>query len=154
MTCVDPHSEVLLSLLGEDAKHITVVTKEVQRVPLSLFEELELNDIVFIDSSHVLKTGSDVCFELFEILPRLKAGVLVHFHDVFWPFEYPSEWVMAENRSWNELYVLRAFLMCNNKWDIIMFNDFLQRFERPLIERTFPQFLRNPGGALWIQKRL
>jgi hypothetical protein len=67
-------------------------------------------NVLFIDSTHVLRTGSDVCFELFEILPRLSPGVLVHIHDMFWPFEYPRSWVVEENRSWNELYAVRAFL--------------------------------------------
>ena len=64
----------------------------IQQVPVATFEALEAGDILFIDSTHVLRTGSDVCFELFEVLPRLASGVLVHFHDMFWPFEYPRLW--------------------------------------------------------------
>jgi hypothetical protein len=78
---------------------IRIVEDKVQNVPIALFEALGPGDILFIDSSHVLRTGSDVCFELFEILPALKSGVLVHIHDMFWPFEYPASWVLGENRS-------------------------------------------------------
>jgi len=94
-----------------------------------------------------------VCFELFEILPRLSSGVLVHFHDMFWPFEYPRTWVVDENRSWNELYGVRALLTDNDAWRVLLFNDYLARLERPMIESTYPQFLRNSGGALWLMRR-
>jgi hypothetical protein len=119
---------------------------------LELFEQLQPGDFLFIDSTHILRTGSDVCFELFEILPRLASGVIVHFHDVFWPFEYPAEWIVDENRSWNELYALRAFLTDNGKWKILFFNNYFAKLERSLVEKTFPTFLRNPGGALWLQR--
>jgi hypothetical protein len=76
-----------------------------------MFDVLDENDILFINSSHVAKTGSDVNFELFEILPRLKKGVIVHIHDILYPFEYPREWVIERNYSWNEVYAVRAFLM-------------------------------------------
>jgi hypothetical protein len=80
--------------------------------------------------------------------------VLVHFHDIYWPFEYPPTWVIDENRSWNELYAIRAFLMHNNAWDVVMFNDYLAKVERSVIEATFPQFLRNfIGSALWLTRK-
>jgi hypothetical protein len=100
-----------------------------------------------------MRTGSDVCFELFDILPRLRPGVLVHFHDIFWPFEYPYQWAVDENRSWNELYAVRAFLMDNPNWRIVMFNHYFATFQRSLIESTVPHFLKNTGGAFWIQKQ-
>ena len=76
-----------------------------------MFEKLEAGDVLFIDSSHVAKTGSDVNYLFFEVLPRLRRGVRVHVHDIFLPIEYPRDWVIDENRSWNEQYVLRALLM-------------------------------------------
>jgi hypothetical protein len=99
-----------------------------------------------------MSTGSDVCFELFEILPHLKSGVVVHFHDVFWPFEYPRYWVVEENRCWNELYGIRAFLTKNEQWTILFFNDYFARFEVETITETCQLFLKNPGGALWLRK--
>jgi hypothetical protein len=121
-------------------------------MPVELFQQLQCGDFLFIDSTHIVRTGSDVCFELFEILPRLAPGVIVHFHDIFWPFEYSRDWVVDENRSWNELYALRAFLTDNRNWGIMFFNDYFAKLERPLIENTFPTFLRNAGGALWMQR--
>ncbi len=124
-----------------------------QAVPLSYFDDLQRNDILFIDSTHVVKTGSDVVFELFEILPRLHSGVVVHFHDVFYPFEYPREWVIDRNYSWNELYALRAFLMGNRDWEILFFNDYMARTERPRLRQQAPEMLANPGGGLWLRRR-
>jgi Methyltransferase domain len=152
LTFIEPYPRLLLDLIGKAAARVRILDKPVQQVPLSAFDELQAGDILFIDSTHVLRTGSDVCFELFEILPRLVAGVIVHFHDMFWPFEYPRLWAVEENRSWNELYAVRAFLLQNNNWRIMLFNDYLGKLERPMIEATYPRFLRNPGGALWLQR--
>jgi predicted O-methyltransferase YrrM len=95
LTFIEPYPERLLSLINEkDRKSTKIIEKPVQSVDLSLFGQLEKNDILFVDSTHVSKAGSDVNFILFQILPLLKKGVLVHFHDVFYPFEYPREWVL------------------------------------------------------------
>src|SRR5262245_41881632 len=153
LTFVEPYPTLLLDLIGDAASHVRVFKNPVQQVPLSTFDALVAGDILFIDSTHVMRTASDVCFELFEILPRLARGVLVHFHDMFWPFEYPRSWAVDENRSWNELYGVRALLTNNDTWRISLFNDYLVRLERPMIEATYPQFLRNSGGALWLQRR-
>lgn len=153
LTFIEPHPELLRSLIGEAANTVAILERPVQETPLEVFEQLQAGDILFIDSTHVLRTGSDVCFELFEILPRLARGVLVHIHDMFWPFEYPRAWAVDDNRSWNELYAVRAFLAQNHAWRILMFNDYFGRIERPLIEATYPAFLRNPGGALWLERR-
>jgi hypothetical protein len=152
LTFIDPYPALLRDILGDAAGRVRIVETPVQRVPVSAFEALEAGDILFVDSTHVVRTGSDVCFELFEVLPRLARGVLVHIHDMFWPFEYSRQWVVDENRSWNELYAVRAFLSYNNSWRIILFNDYLAKLERPMIERTYPQFMRNSGGALWLQR--
>jgi hypothetical protein len=153
LTFIEPYPQRLLDLIGDAASRIRILDQPVQQTPLEIFEELGSGDVLFIDSTHVLRPGSDVCFELFQILPRLAKGVLVHFHDMFWPFEYPKGWIVEENRSWNELYAVRAFLICNEAWEVVMFNDYMATFESALIEATYPAFLRNPGGALWLQRR-
>ncbi len=153
LTFIEPHPRLLRDLLGEAAARVCIIERQVQHVPLDVFTSLQANDILFIDSTHVLRTGSDVCFELFEILPRLAQGVIVHIHDMFWPFEYPRDWVIDENRSWNEVYAVRAFLANNAEWNILMFNDWMIRFEHALIERTFPSFLQGAGCGLWLQRR-
>lgn len=152
LTFIDPHPALAQGLIGKTSVPVTVLGVEVQKVPLDTFDVLQSGDILFIDSTHVLRTGSDVCMELFEILPRLSAGVLVHFHDMFWPFEYPWPWVIDENRSWNELYAVRAFLSDNKAWRVLFFNDYFAKLERRLIEETYPRLLRNSGGALWLQR--
>jgi hypothetical protein len=104
-----------------------------------------------VDSSHVVKIGSDVAHIIFEILPRLKPGVIVHFHDVFYSFEYPKEWV-KEGRAWNEDYFLRAFLQYNSVFQILYFNSFMGQFYQNELERKMPLCLRNTGGSLWMKK--
>jgi hypothetical protein len=151
-TFVDPYPQLLISLIGKLTKSVRIIEMPIQQVPLAAFEALRAGDILFIDSTHVLRTGSDVCFELFEVLPRLASGVLVHFHDMFWPFEYPRLWAVDQNRSWNELYAVRAFLTNNDDWRVIFFNDYFAKTKRELIAASYPAFLKNSGGALWLQR--
>jgi predicted O-methyltransferase YrrM len=152
LTFVDPNPALLHTVIGKTRLAHEIIELPVQKVPEAVFESLAAGDILFIDSTHVLRTGSDVCFELFDILPRLPSGTLVHFHDMFWPFEYPSHWIIEEKRSWNELYAIRAFLSHNDKWEVVFFNDYFGKLNRPLVEATYPDFLRNTGGALWLRR--
>lgn len=150
---IDPHTDRLEGLLRSgDRERIEVIQARVQDVGLAVYDRLGPDDILFIDSTHVAKTGSDVVHHLARVLPRLRPGVLVHFHDVFYPFEYPEQWAVAENRSWNELYCLHAFLHSNPDWAIVFFNDFMARAHREALGRLMPLFLANPGGGLWLRK--
>lgn len=151
---IEPYPGLIRTLLSDAdlARHLLFAVP-VQEVPVDLFRTLEDGDILFIDSSHVLKTGSDTHHELFEILPVLNPGVHVHLHDIFWPFEYPEAWVLDDNRSWNEAYALRAFLTGNSEFEITFFNDYFGRFCRDLIDGDMPLWGRNPGGSLWLRKR-
>jgi hypothetical protein len=151
MTFIEPYPDRLKSLL-KPVDACEIIQSAVQNVKLDRFDELQANDILFIDSTHVVKTGSDVVFELFEILPRLKPGVVVHFHDIFYPFEYPKRWVMEQNNSWNELYALRAFLTGNRDWEILFFNDYFAKMERDRVASNAPEILPNPGGGLWLRR--
>ena len=110
-----PRMEIRSSLegLGE------VVEERVELLPLSFFGDLQANDILFIDSSHTVRIGGDVVYEICEIIPRLKPGVIVHLHDIFLPKHYPREWVLKRNIFWAEQYLLQAFLAHNNEWKII-----------------------------------
>lgn len=152
LTFIEPFPDLLNSAVGSLPERVRLIEKPVQKVNLKLFEELRKNDILFIDSTHVAKSGSDVCFELFRILPLLSPGVLIHIHDVFWPFEYPAQWVLKENRSWNETYMLRAFLSHNKNYKIMFWNDFFIRHFYSEVHRDYPNFLKNTGGALWLRK--
>jgi hypothetical protein len=154
ITFIEPYPALLESLLKpEDKGTVEIIASDVQDVKPHVFDDLQQNDFLFIDSTHIVKTGSDVVYELFDVLPRLRPGVIVHFHDVFYPFEYPREWVINRNYSWNELYTLRAFLMSNRNWEIMFFNDYFVYTERSRVERDAPQILENPGGGLWLRRR-
>jgi len=151
-TFIEPYPERLLSLLDPgDASRIEIVRERLQDVPLDRFLELQAGDILFIDSTHVAKIGSDVNHIFSEILPTLAPGVHVHFHDVFYPFEYPSTWIYG-GRAWSEAYVLRAFLSYNREFEIVLFNTFLEHFHSDIFAAEFPLCLRNEGGSIWIRR--
>lgn len=152
-TFIDPYPELLQSLHGGMGAGCRVVKSMAQDIDLAIIDALEPGDVLFIDSTHVVKTGSDVHFHLFTVLPRVKPGVYIHFHDIFYPFEYPEAWLFQENRSWNELYALHALLMDNPKYEIVLFNDYLGREQAACMAAAMPLFMRNPGGGLWLLKR-
>jgi hypothetical protein len=112
---------------------------------------LEAGDVLFVDSTHVAKAGSDVNHIFFRVLPALKPGVIIHFHDIFHPFEYPREWFFNGNRSWNELYLLRAFLMNNASYRVLFFNSWFAH-KHPECREVLPNFWKNPGGGFWMRK--
>ncbi|MBI3724782.1 class I SAM-dependent methyltransferase [bacterium] len=141
----------IVELVADAGARLDVRARALEDLDLALFSELGERDILFIDSTHVTKTGSDVNRIFFEILPRLAAGVHVHFHDVFWPFEYPREWVL-EGRSWNESYLLRAFLQFNSRFEIVLWNTFLETFHEEIFAREMPLCLENKGGSIWLRK--
>ncbi|HLH69016.1 MAG TPA: class I SAM-dependent methyltransferase [Candidatus Dormibacteraeota bacterium] len=152
-TFIDPYPDLLLGLLREsDLARVRLLRSRLQDVPLTEFLDLEGGDVLVVDSTHVVKVGSDVQHLFNEILPRLRRGVYVHFHDVFYPFEYPEEWV-REGRAWTEAYLLRAFLAFNREFEIVAFNTYLERFHRPWFERHMPLCLRNEGGSVWVRRR-
>ena len=128
-----------------------MIARSVQDVDLSTFAALGQRDILFVDSTHVAKIGSDVNHIMFTILPMLQAGVHIHFHDIFYGFEYPMEWIY-NGRAWNEAYLLRAFLQYNPAFRIVFFNTFLEHFFEREFARHMPLCLKNPGGSLWLRK--
>lgn len=151
-TFIEPFPERLFGLLSEkDRERIALIQKPLQEVDLSLFRKLKAGDVLFIDSTHVSKTGSDVNYIIFDVLPVLEPGVWIHFHDIMYPFEYPREWVY-EGRSWNEAYMLRAFLQHNRDYRIRLFNTYLHRFHGEAFEKEMPVCLKNTGGSIWIEK--
>lgn len=126
-TFIEPNSERLESLLRKDDHKKTIIIKQfVQSVNLDIFKTLKANDFLFIDSSHITKSASDVNFLFFNILPILPSGVIIHVHDIFYPLEYPEDWI-TRGRNWNEIYLLRAFLQNNKDYEIVLFNDYLQQ---------------------------
>ena len=153
LTLIDPSLDTLKDLFGKaGAPNARLIGSPVQDVERAVFEQLEENDILFLDSSHVSKTGSDVNHLVFEILPRLKPGVLVHIHDILYPFEYLEEWVLQEKRSWNEAYLLRAFLQYNSAFEIVYWNNFATHRLREDLARLMPLCLENEGGSIWSRR--
>lgn len=151
LTFIEPNPERLHGLLkDEDRDRCTIFEKPAQEIPASYFQQLQKNDILFIDSSHVTKIGSDVNYIFFNILPLLNPGVIIHFHDIYWPFEYPLDWI-EKGLAWNEAYLLRAFLQYNEHFEIIQFNQYLWS--------CLPEFykqhtgLTGAGGSIWIRKK-
>ena len=127
ISAIEPYPDRLKMLFKDDYDKLDLQVVNLQEVPLEYFEKLEENDILFIDSSHVSKPDSDVNYIIFEILPRLKKNVIVHFHDIFFPFEYPKRW-HVQGRYWNESYLLRAFLSHNKAFVMEFFGDFMTKY--------------------------
>jgi Predicted O-methyltransferase len=151
-TFIEPSADRLLELLRpQDRNTHTIISRPVQEVPLAVFHALERGDVLFIDSSHVLKIGSDVQHIFFNILPAINPGVLVHFHDVHWPFEYRRETVL-KGKTWNEAYVVRAFLQFNHSFEILYFGPFMAEFHGDLVRTKLPLAFRDPGVSLWIRR--
>ncbi len=120
-------------------------------VALSTFERLGRGDILFIDSSHVSKTGSDVNYVVFEILPRLEPGVIIHFHDIPFPHDYPKEWVLHEGRSWNELYVIRALLMFTDAFEFLFGSSYVSHYFQETVDAMVGREASG-GGSIWLKK--
>jgi len=133
-----------------------LVCKKVQDLDLNFFEQLGEGDILFVDSSHVIKIGGDVTFLYLEVFPRLTKGVIIHIHDVFFPFDYPQQWVINERRFWNEQYFLHAFLMHNDAFQVLWSDSFMMHSAKNELEGVFPGKLgfnenRN-SNSFWMKK--
>ena len=151
-TFIDPDMARLRPLLrAGDEGRVTLIEKIVQDVPLETFAALEENDVLFIDSSHVSKIGSDVNRLFFDVLPALAPGVIIHIHDVAGNLEYPREW-LDEGRAWNEQYLLRAFLMNNPCYRIELFTGWLFNTRHAWFREHMPLCARGGGGQMWLRK--
>jgi hypothetical protein len=146
----DPFPRVVSNdLPGLDALHRTTA----QEVPLSVFAELGERDALFVDTTHTVKFGSEVNYLVLEVLPRLRPGVIVHFHDIFLPFEYPRSWMEDFGLYWNEQYLLQAFLAHNASWEVLVAMHALRRMRRWELERIVsPAVLEHEAGSFWIHR--
>jgi len=135
---------------------------KMEEVDLAEYDELKENDILFVDSSHVLKIGSDVHCEYLEILPRLRKGVIVHIHDIFFPCEYPKKWVLEMHRFWNEQYLLQAFLAFNSAFEVLWCGSYMHLRHPDKLEEAFSSYNREtvwgterPGAtSFWMRKKV
>jgi hypothetical protein len=150
--CIEPYPRAALAapLLGIDR----LLVARVQEVELKFFDTLQIGDVLFIDSSHVAKTGSDVNHLCFEVLPRLRKGVRVHFHDMFFPDDYPKPWALDENRGWNEQYLVRALLMYSSHFRVLFGSNYAFSAHAVALREALhdPAGAIYGGGSLWIEK--
>ncbi|MHA4808704.1 class I SAM-dependent methyltransferase [Flavitalea flava] len=149
--CIEPYEMPWLEQLD-----VRVIRSKVEDLPLTTFSQLEANDILFIDSSHMIRPQGDVLFEFLQILPSLKSGVLVHVHDVFSPRDYPKDWIIDKHCQWNEQYLLEAFLSCNDQFRILGAVNLLKKEHRTAFENKCPNSasrLDDEPGSFWIIKK-
>lgn len=152
ITCIEPYPESFLQDPGCGIDRLIQV--KVQDVPLREFDALAAGDVLFIDSSHVSKAGSDVNHLFFEVLPRLAPGVRIHVHDIFLPFEYPRSWLLEQRRSWNEQYLLQALLMHSTAFGIVFGSSYCAWKFPELMHNTVAATEAAAGGcSLWIERR-
>ncbi len=119
-----------------------------------MFEALAAGDVLCVDSSHVVRAGSDVQSLIDEVYPRLVPGVYIYVHDIFYPFEYPPAW-LASGCAVNEAYVMRALLQSSAVFEIVLFASFLESFHRGWFAEHLPAVLEAPfpSGGLWLLRR-
>ncbi len=148
--CIEPYEQPWL-----DKIDVELIREKVESVNKSVFEQLGHNDILFIDSSHIIRPQGDVLFEFLEILPIIKPGVIVHVHDIFTPKDYLNEWIFDEHLFWNEQYLLEAFLTSNAEFKIIGATNYLSHHYRTEFAAKCPIFAQQAGrepGAFWMVK--
>lgn len=153
VTLIEPHPEALRSIVEESDLEGRLLESLVQDVSLEIFTDLGRGDILAIDSSHIVKAGSDCYFLLTEVFPRLAPGVFIHLHDIFWPFEYPRIW-LDKGRAFNEAYVLRALLQGSSWLRIRLFTDLMLTMEEDYLRQAMPRMLDAsiPVGGLWLER--
>ena len=150
VTQIEPYpNPALLELFPKDWQlHRTPL----QRAPVEIFESLQAGDICFYDGSHCSKAASDVNWFFFEVLPRLAPGVIIHIHDIFLPDDYPDLWIFERGQTWNEQYLLQAFLMNNNDYKILIANAFLFKTNGKELEKLYRGVQPPYGCSFWMQK--
>ncbi len=153
--CIEPYPAPRLT---EANLEVELIPKRVETIDLSLFKDLSAGDILFIDSTHTVKFGSDVCLEILEILPAIPSGVWIHFHDIFFPYDYPPKWLIEERRAWNEQYMLEAFLAYNYSFEVVLANHWLAVDYPQEVAKIWPGVLNwkdshHRCGSLWLRKK-
>jgi hypothetical protein len=123
-----------------------------EEIDPSVVEVLEANDVLFVDTTHTVRTGGDVQHIILGLLPRLAPGVLVHFHDIFLPYDYPRDWVVNERRAWAEQYLLEAFLAFNPQFEVVLPLGALARQREADFRQVIPRHGAGGAGAFWIRR--
>lgn len=146
--CIEPYEKPWLESID-----IELHRARVEDIALDLFDRLEANDILLIDSSHVIRPWGDVLREFHEIVPRLKPGVLVHVHDIYTPRDYPERYLRQQRRGWTEQYLLEAYLAYNPRAKVICAANWLKHNHFAQLARACPVLGQHPDaepGAFWF----
>ena len=149
--CIEPYEQPWLAELD-----IELIREKAENIDISFFQQLGPNDILFIDSSHIIRPQGDVLFEYLELIPSLNPGVIIHVHDIFSPKDYLTDWVMDHHLLWNEQYLLEAFLSCNPNFKIIGALNYLTHHYRKELAARCPIFANQPWrepGAFWFVRK-
>ncbi len=148
-TCIEPYEKPWLETLDVD-----LIRNIVEDCDIEMFDKLEANDLLFIDSSHIIRPQGDVLKEYLEIIPRLKSGVIIHVHDIFTPRDYPDEWIREDVRFWNEQYFVECLLSNNHKYEILAALNFLKHTNFSKLKKVCPYLDENrePGSIYFKVK--
>ncbi len=150
--CIEPYEFGWL----DEIEDVQVIREKVEDLSIDRFESLESGDILFIDSSHIIRPHGDLLFEYLQILPSLKKGVVVHIHDIFTPLNYPKEWIVDQNRFWNEQYLLEAFLSFNDSFEILAALNYLNHSYKDQLSSVCPilaETKKDAIGSFYIRKK-
>lgn len=156
ITCIEPYPRKGLQNLASQGQ-VSLMSDEVQNCSLELFQDLGEGDILFIDSSHVLKLDSDVWFIYLEILPRLRNGVVIHIHDIFFPYPTPEPevWIFRQHQFWNETAFVQALLMNNPTFSILFCSAYQHHTSPATLQSITPVYQqKTPPSSLWLQRTL
>ena len=149
LICIEPYENKWLESIVKNVMRI-----KVEDVPLKEFNKLKSGDLLFIDSSHILKPNQDVFFIYNHILPILKKGVYIHIHDIFTPKDYPKDWLLEDIRFWNEQYLLECILSSSNRYEVIAALNFLKHNRYKELKRVCPYLNKNrEPGSIYLKVR-
>ena len=153
-TSIEPYPNPTIRALAE-RKALRLIESPVQRVGIEEFEKLEENDIFFIDSSHILAIGSDVEYEFLELLPRLRKGVVVHVHDIFFPMNYRKRHILRDHTFFHEQYLLQAFLMFNSEFEVLVSDSYLHFTQPEVLRKAFANYdpAKHEPGSFWMRRK-
>lgn len=151
LVCIEPYPQEILQV-GFPGLAKLIETK-VQDVGLEVFDALGSEDILFIDSSHVVRVGGDVNFLFLEVLPRLRNGVVVHVHDIYLPHPGRRDWVMERRRFWNEQDLLQSFLIGNRQFEVLLANTYVASKYPDQLRAAFPSSPWWGGGSFWMRRK-
>ncbi len=152
LICIEPNPD---QVLRDGFPGLTMlIAKRVEEVGFDLFQRLRANDILFIDSSHVVRCGGDVNCLLLEIVPRLNPGVIVHLHDILLPQEYGRAWVIDRYRFFSEQYLLQAFLTFNTEFHVLFANRYMALKHLGEMAALFPNSSGFGSTSFWMRRRI